>query len=572
MKVRTLKFVAGSDDGVPVVCEDFGQNEVMRIIEENNSDPPALYVVNPDGLAELRRLTRHGYVADLGKQSPPMRRDLFKCFQGCGQIPLIEGKYKSSGRLEQGVTSFLNRVHEIRPGKAGKRPPIYILGTTEAIFNELVIKGKTKDAAAARGGEDDQATLNRILEQMLGECAGVNPEDQERIDELAQVFIGNSIEAQAVRWLALRAAQDDVSVLILGESGTGKEIVANIIHGYSRRGKRQDMLFPLNCAAISPYLFEAILFGQEKIWHDSPARDGILTKANGGTVFLDEIGDLLLDHQTKLLRFLSTGKYLPIGATKERSSDVRIIAATNQDLFRMVLAKEFREDLYYRLLPMLIRTPALRDHAQDIAHLAQHCWRKICQDPSAVLPKDVLSELQMHKWPGNIREMKFILKSMHVMFPGQKLSRKHFRIALQYHYGPQFAPSTTEELLDAGLPWLETIRHLHRVEELVRACKVCVGPLLSASEMSKQTVLAVKGQLGYHLFELERLLESRDLLDNDAMWNLVVQFKERVAELRECLPENERRAGRLWNKETKRAHKKTASMLGKTIERLISGA
>lgn len=578
MRSQALKFIAGSSVGNPAVCEDFNQDSVAKMIDEQPSGQPAVFVVNPDVLDDLRKLTKHvrrkEQVRDLGKQSPPKGRDLFKCFQGCRQIPFLEGKYKQSGRLVQGVTSFLERIAAIEPDEAGKNPSIFILGTTEKIFNELLQKTK-KGTASCRstfsGKKDDEATLNRILVQMLGESAGVTSEDKKRVDELASMFIGNSIEAQVVRWLALRAAQEDVSVLILGESGTGKEIVANIIHSYSSRAAK-DNFFPLNCGAISQFLFEPILFGNVKIVHDVPVRDGILAAADGGTVFLDEIGELSLDHQTKLLRFLTTGKYLPVGANRERASDVRIIAATNRDLFRMVLSGEFREDLYYRLLPMLIRTPALRDHPEDIPLLAQYYWKKACHDEGAVLPKDVQNELQSHKWPGNVKELKFILKGMRVMFPKQKLSRKHLRIALQYHYGVHFTPKSAESLLEAGLPWLETLRHLQRVEELIRACRVCVGPLLSASKIEKQTVFAVKMQLGHHLYELERLLEARELFQDDYTLSAVVRFKEAMTALREFLPEGEKEARQIWTKETKSAHRKTAATLSRTIEKLISEA
>ena len=168
---------------------------------------------------------------------------------------------------------------------------------------------------------------------------------------------------------------------------------------------------PVNCGGIPHELLESELFGHKKGSFTGATRDkpGLWTLARRGTLFLDEIGDLSLVHQVKILRALEEGRYRPVGDSSEITSHARIVAATNRDLPQMVAAGLFREDLYYRLFTFPIRTPALREHPDDIPELTVHFWKKIANERARPLPAAVTQSLRRYAWPGNARELRSFL-------------------------------------------------------------------------------------------------------------------------------------------------------------------
>ncbi|MBO0720266.1 MAG: sigma-54-dependent Fis family transcriptional regulator [Blastocatellia bacterium] len=203
------------------------------------------------------------------------------------------------------------------------------------------------------------------------------------------------------------AARNTSTVLIAGESGTGKELVGRAIHEMS---ERKGAFVPLSCAAIPAELIEAELFGHTggAFTGAKQARSGLFEAANGGTIFLDEIGELSLAMQPKLLRALQDGAVRRVGENHERTIDVRVIAATNRDLEQEVRAGRFREDLYWRLNVILITVPPLRDRAFDIPLLVEHFTAKASQSADKPVPKvsaDALALLTAYPWPGNVREL-----------------------------------------------------------------------------------------------------------------------------------------------------------------------
>jgi transcriptional regulator with GAF, ATPase, and Fis domain len=210
-----------------------------------------------------------------------------------------------------------------------------------------------------------------------------------------------------------QVAPTDAGVLILGETGTGKELVARAIHAASERRGRP--LVKVNCGAIPATLIESELFGHEKGAYTGATshRDGRFLMADGGTLFLDEVGELPLDLQVKLLRVLQEGEFEPVGSSRTRKVDVRIVAATNRDLQGEVEAGAFRGDLYYRLNVFPILVPPLRDRKQDIALLAeaftQRIGAKIGRRIDRLSPADV-ARLEASDWPGNIRELQNVIE------------------------------------------------------------------------------------------------------------------------------------------------------------------
>jgi two-component system, NtrC family, response regulator AtoC len=213
--------------------------------------------------------------------------------------------------------------------------------------------------------------------------------------------------------LALRAAASDISVLILGETGVGKEVMAETIHRQSRRASRSFL--KLNCAALPEALLESELFGHEKgaFTGAQTVKIGLLEANDNGTIFLDEIGELPLGTQAKLLRVFEDGSVMRVGATKTRQVDVRFITATNRELGREVRAGRFRSDLYYRISGVITRIPPLRRRVSEIEPLARHFLREFCArtgQPRPAFSDAALAKLRSHHWPGNVRELRNVVQ------------------------------------------------------------------------------------------------------------------------------------------------------------------
>ena len=240
-------------------------------------------------------------------------------------------------------------------------------------------------------------------------------------------LIGSSTTFRALLDNVAMVAPVDSAVLIQGETGTGKEVIARAIHEASPR--RKNRFVALNCAAIPATLLESELFGYEKgAFTGAVAQTvGRFQAADRGTLFLDEIGDLPLELQPKLLRALQEKQVERLGGGHTIHVDVRVIAATNQDLERMVQERKFRADLYYRLNVFPIALPPLRDRMEDIAPLAEHFVQKFAKQQGKVIdtiPAEVMTALEDYDWPGNIRELQNVIERGVIMTTGPVLSRQ----------------------------------------------------------------------------------------------------------------------------------------------------
>jgi DNA-binding NtrC family response regulator len=225
-------------------------------------------------------------------------------------------------------------------------------------------------------------------------------------------LVGNSLAMRALKSLVTRIAATDTSVLILGETGSGKELVARAIHALSDRASRAFVT--VDCASISETLMESEIFGHEKgaFTGADAANPGLVRAAEGGSIFFDEIGELPLHLQAKMLRVLQEHEVRPVGSAKNVAVDARVIAASNRDLAREVARKEFREDLYYRLNVLVVRVPSLRERWEDIPLLAQYFMDVFKAD--SVIPReispDALERMESYEWPGNVREMENVIR------------------------------------------------------------------------------------------------------------------------------------------------------------------
>jgi DNA-binding NtrC family response regulator len=247
-------------------------------------------------------------------------------------------------------------------------------------------------------------------------------------------IIGNAPGLNYALQVAAQVANTDLTVLISGESGVGKEVFSQIIHALSAR--KHSPFIAVNCGAIPEGTIDSELFGHEKgsFTGAADARKGYFETVNGGTIFLDEIGELPLGTQARLLRVLESGEYIRVGSSKVQKTDVRVIAATNKDLLHLVQAGKFREDLYYRLSTVPIRVPALHDRPEDV-HLL---FRKFASDfatkyrtASVQLDEEAKQLLINYPWPGNVRELKNIAEQISVLSQDKRITAKELSKYLQ---------------------------------------------------------------------------------------------------------------------------------------------
>jgi DNA-binding NtrC family response regulator len=247
-------------------------------------------------------------------------------------------------------------------------------------------------------------------------------------------IIGNSPALNFALQVAVQVANTDLTVLINGESGVGKEAFSIIIHSLSNR--KHNPFIAVNCGAIPEGTIDSELFGHEKgsFTGAVDSRKGYFETVNGGTIFLDEIGEMPMGTQARLLRVLEAGEYIRVGSSKVQKTDVRVIAATNKDLLQLVQQGKFREDLYYRLSTVPIRVPALRDRKEDIHIL----FRKFAADfadkyktASVQLEEDAKTLLINYPWPGNVRELKNIAEQISVLSQDKHISSKELGKFLQ---------------------------------------------------------------------------------------------------------------------------------------------
>jgi len=241
-------------------------------------------------------------------------------------------------------------------------------------------------------------------------------------------FVGRSPSVQHLFSMVRLVAQRDTTVLITGESGTGKDVVARALHQLSQR--RSKPFVVINCAAIPEALLEAELFGYVKgaFTGAVQSRIGRIHAAQGGTLFLDEIGDLPLGLQSKLLRFLEQGEVQRLGSADTFRVDVRVIAATNANLRRLVQEHNFREDLFYRLSIFPLQLAPLRDRLDDLSLLAQSFLAKFCPH-DVVLHPEAMALLQQHSWPGNVRELRNVLERASIVVgQGREIRPEHILI------------------------------------------------------------------------------------------------------------------------------------------------
>ena len=295
--------------------------------------------------------------------------------------------------------------------------------------------------AATRGGAFDYIAkpfeLDRMLDTVKRAEAAVstNADDADTdVNDLpVSELIGSSAGMVDIYKTISRVAPTDATVLVEGETGTGKEMIARMVHNNSARASQPFV--PVDCASIAPGLLESELFGAMRGAYTGADRDrmGVFEAANNGTVFLDEIGDIELNFQLKLLRFLQEKEIRPLGSARGRKVDVRVVAATNRDLQHMVDEGGFREDLWFRLNVVRVTIPPLRERTGDVALLA-HYFLRLYNDrygQSARLTQSGLKLMEDYSWPGNVRQLQHMMERLTILAPQGRIDDEAVREAIE---------------------------------------------------------------------------------------------------------------------------------------------
>ncbi len=306
-----------------------------------------------------------------------------------------------------------------------------------------------------------------------------------RLSEGLGAMIGRSGEMEKLYRILSKVAQSTHPVLILGESGTGKELVARTIHAYGPSA--QKPFLPVDCGSLVPTLIESELFGYVKgaFTGANRSKDGLLVSAEGGTVFLDEIGELTLDLQAKLLRALQEKEVRPVGATHRVPIKARIVAATNRNLAEMVEKGSFRKDLFYRLNVVNLRLPSLRDRREDIPLLAAHFLDRISREHGTkfTLSDEALRTMMRHDWPGNVRELENAVERACALSSGPVLHLGDLPTQLQQQgLAAHRAAGASETEESAVAPQVKSLAELER-EAILAAIRTLHGDKLQAAKL-----------------------------------------------------------------------------------------
>ena len=375
----------------------------------------------------------------------------------------------------QGYDMITNRVPIIKNGE--------IIGAVGTVL--------FKDASEVKELARELAKLEHKINEYKGEI--------ERLQDSRYSF--DSIKTQDpkmeyLKKLGRKASESNSTVLILGESGTGKEMFAQAIHKASYR--KYEAFVPINCAAIPKELLESELFGYEGGAFTGAKREGKAGKfelANGGTIFLDEIGNMPLEMQAKLLRVLEEKKFEKVGGNNKILLDARIIAATNEDIEEAVKSGNFREDLYYRLNVITLDIPPLRERIEDIPILCEELLDYLCKElnsPRKTIDKNTINVLKNYHWPGNVRELRNVLERAINFSRGNIILPKHL---------PERVLSNPKDYIIQG--------QIHPLNEIVaQAEKEAIINAINKTEGNKTEAAR---QLGIHRTQLYRKIEKYDL-------------------------------------------------------------
>ncbi len=385
------------------------------------STPAILHTIDGDGL--IITVTDH-WLAKLGfRRDEVIGRPITDFMSEADQKKFAEGRLQEL--ISQGEFNNLERQMVTKDGR--------VLDLVVSAIAHRDENGNVDRLLVASKDITERNRVERELRRTLAENARLREELERERDYLREEFnvalnfgriVGTSQPLRHMQKRIEAVADTPVSVLVQGESGVGKELVAREIHGRSQRADKP--LVKVNCASIPKELFESEFFGHVKGAFTGAHRDriGRFQLADGGTIFLDEIGEIPMELQSKLLRVLQESEFERVGDDVTRSVDVRVVAATNRDLEQLIVDGEFREDLFYRLSVFPVEVPPLRERGDDIIQLAQYFLEQSCKDfgrETLTLTRAQAAHLKSYDWPGNVRELKNVIERAVILSTGTVL-------------------------------------------------------------------------------------------------------------------------------------------------------
>ncbi len=401
---------------------------------------PTVIVADDDAAVRTvvrRALTRAGYLVRATETAAGLARLLD---EGVGDVVVSDVMFPDGNGLDS------------LPDLIARRPGLKVIVVSAQNTLSTAVRATEAGAFDYLPKPFDLDELTRAVASAL-EAGTVRGPDLDLGDGMP--LIGRSPAMQEVYRTIARVVPTTLTVMILGESGTGKELVARAIHDLGPR--RRAPFVAINMAAIPRELIESELFGHERgAFTGAAARaSGRFEQAEGGTLFLDEIGDMPLDAQTRLLRVLQSGEYTAVGSARVQRADVRIVAATNQDLRALIDAGRFREDLYYRLNVVPLRLPPLRARADDLPALARHFLDRAAAEglPRKTLDPGAITAIRAHSWPGNVRELENLMRRLAALTRGETIGEAAIVEGLDH--APAAAP------VDAGAGTLSAAVEAH---------------------------------------------------------------------------------------------------------------
>jgi two-component system response regulator HydG len=424
----------------------------------------------------------------------------------CAEIASSLGyAVQSSGDLAQTRALLRGRAADILLVNlpAGSNQGLELVSEVKLLYPQTAVIAMTASGSvnaaveAMRCGASDYLTkpfamdelstvLDRASASLVTDTATRQLRERLRLSQGLGAMIGRAGEMEKLYRILSKVAQSTHPVLVLGESGTGKELVARTIHAYGPNS--QKPFLPVDCGSIVPTLIESELFGYVKgaFTGANRSKDGLLVSAEGGTVFLDEIGELTLDLQAKLLRTLQEKEVRPVGATHRVPIKARIVAATNRDLTAMVEKGTFRKDLFYRLNVVNLRLPPLRDRREDIPLLAAHFLDHLSREHGTkfTLSDEALRTMMRHDWPGNVRELENSIERACALSSGPILHLGDLPTQLQQQglEARRVAVATSDAVQEGSVPELTTLADLER-NAILGAIRTLHGDKLQAAKL-----------------------------------------------------------------------------------------
>ncbi len=389
-----------------------------KMLDEILNELPGTFYIWDDSPQLICRNKRHDEITEYGEDD----------YSKMGPMDFFDevDHERVAAAMEEVFTKGETMVEATLVTRSGKKIPHLYTAVRTMVVGKPVLMGFGIDISKQKQAEqrlrDALATIGKLKDQLEEECVYLG-EEIKQIHDYKNI-IGQSEVMQYVFYNMKQIAPTDTTVIIQGESGTGKELIARAIHHASKRN--QLSLIKVDCSSLPANLIESELFGHEKgaFTSASEKRIGRFELANGGTIFLDEIGELPLELQPKLLRILQDGEFERLGSSETRHTNVRVIAATNRNLEEEVRQGLFRKDLWYRINVFPLTVPPLRERGGDINLLANWMIKKhqrpLGKDIKKI-PKEVLNDMQSYGWPGNVRELENVIESSVIVTSGDKL-------------------------------------------------------------------------------------------------------------------------------------------------------